>query len=73
MAKRLGDLLIEEGIIQDDQLGKAIEEQQKTGEPLGRILVQMNYITEEALYYFQLNTLERKLTYLNLLNCINKL
>ncbi len=52
MAKRLGDLLREENLITEEQLAKAIEEQQKTGEPLGRILVRMGIITEDALYYF---------------------
>lgn len=52
MAKRLGDLLREENLITEQQLNEAIENQQKTGEPLGRILVRMGFITEEALYYF---------------------
>src|SRR6056297_1027848 len=52
MAKRLGDLLLEENLVTKEQVEKAIEEQQKSGEPLGRILVRMGFITEEALYYF---------------------
>lgn len=52
MAKRLGDLLREENLITEEQLLHAIEEQEKTGEPLGRILVRMGAITEEALFYF---------------------
>jgi type IV pilus assembly protein PilB len=52
MAKRLGDLLLEENLVTQDQIMKAIEEQQKTGEPLGRILVKRGSITEEALFYF---------------------
>ncbi len=52
MAKRLGDLLLEESLVTEQQIQRAIEEQQKSGEPLGRILVRMGYITEEALYYF---------------------
>jgi len=52
MAKRLGDLLREENLITEEQLNEAIENQQKSGEPLGRILVRMGLITEEALYYF---------------------
>ncbi len=52
MAKRLGDLLLEENLVTQEQIQKAIEDQQKSGEPLGRILVRMNIITEEALYYF---------------------
>ncbi|HPI02901.1 MAG TPA: ATPase, T2SS/T4P/T4SS family [Candidatus Goldiibacteriota bacterium] len=52
MAKRLGDLLLEENLITEDQIKRALEDQQKSGEPLGRILVRMGFITEEALYYF---------------------
>jgi type IV pilus assembly protein PilB len=52
MAKRLGDLLLEENLITEDQIKRALEDQQKSGEPLGRILVKMGFITEEALYYF---------------------
>jgi len=52
MAKRLGELLLEENLITEEQLERAIEEQQKTGEPLGEILIRLNYISEEALYYF---------------------
>jgi type IV pilus assembly protein PilB len=52
MAKRLGDLLLEENLVTNEQIMKAIEEQQKSGEPLGRILVKRGSITEEALFYF---------------------
>jgi type IV pilus assembly protein PilB len=52
VAKRLGELLLEENLVTAEHIQKAIEEQQKTGEPLGRILVHMNFITEEALFYF---------------------
>ena len=52
MAKRIGDLLLEESLITPDQLQKALEEQQKSGDQVGKILVRMGFITEEALYYF---------------------
>jgi len=52
LAKRLGDLLLEESLVTEGQLQKALEEQNKSGEPLGRILIRMGFITEEALYYF---------------------
>lgn len=52
MSKRLGELLLEENLVTPEQIQKAIEEQQKTGEPLGRILVRMGVITEDALFYF---------------------
>ncbi|MBP7792057.1 MAG: Flp pilus assembly complex ATPase component TadA [Candidatus Goldbacteria bacterium] len=52
MAKRLGELLLDENLVTEEQIKKALEEQQKTGEPLGRILVRMGFITEDALFYF---------------------
>ena len=36
---RLGDLLVENRIIQQDQLDAALEEQRKLGRKLGRILI----------------------------------
>ena len=47
--KRLGDLLIEAGLITTEQLEKALYTQKKTGERLGRTLVTLNYITEEKI------------------------
>ncbi len=52
MAKRLGDLLLEEGLVTQEQIMLAIQSQQKSGEPLGRILVKLGSITEDALFYF---------------------
>lgn len=52
MAKRIGDLLLEESLITPDQLQQALNEQQKSGDQVGKILVRMGFITEEALYYF---------------------
>ncbi len=45
--KRLGEILIEEGVIGDDHLVAALEEQQRTGELLGETLVKMSYATED--------------------------
>ncbi|MEI7640781.1 MAG: ATPase, T2SS/T4P/T4SS family [bacterium] len=52
MAKRLGELLLEENLVTEEHIKQAIDEQKKTGEPIGRILVKLGFITEEALYYF---------------------
>lgn len=52
MGKRIGDLLLEESLITPDQLQQALEEQQKSGDQVGKILVRKGFITEEALYYF---------------------
>ena len=44
--KRLGDLLSEAGLITRDQLDKALTVQKKTGERLGKVLINLGYITE---------------------------
>jgi len=49
MALRLGDILIEKRIITPEELKKAVNEQQKTGEILGKVLVRMGLITERKL------------------------
>lgn len=46
--KRLGDLLVEAGNISKEQLDKALSVQSKTGERLGRALINLGYITEKA-------------------------
>lgn len=47
--KRLGDLLIEAGLLSGEQLEKALKVQKKTDERLGRILLNLGYITEESM------------------------
>ncbi|MBI4712210.1 MAG: hypothetical protein HY762_02725 [Planctomycetes bacterium] len=44
--KRLGELLIDDGLITNDQLQVALKEQQKTGGLLGETLVKLGAITE---------------------------
>ena len=44
--KRLGELLLQEGVITQEQLDESIEEQQKTGELIGDILVRRGFATE---------------------------
>lgn len=44
--KRLGELLLQEGIINDEQLKEALEEQEQTGELIGEILVRKGFVTE---------------------------
>lgn len=50
--KKLGEILLEEGMITEEQLEKAIAEQEKTSESLGTILVKSGFITEDVLYHF---------------------
>lgn len=46
---RLGEMLVLQGYISEEQLSFALEEQKKTGKRLGRILVQLGYLPEERL------------------------
>lgn len=47
--KKLGDLLVEVGLLDENQLNNAIKIQKKTGEKLGKILVREGYLTEEQI------------------------
>ncbi|MCK8600223.1 type IV-A pilus assembly ATPase PilB [Desulfoferrobacter suflitae] len=49
MAKKLGELLMEEGLLKPDQLKRALDEQQHTSERIGSILVKLGFITEDDL------------------------
>ncbi len=45
-ARRIGDLLIEKGVLTADQLRIALTEQRKRDEPLGKIIVALGFATE---------------------------
>jgi type IV pilus assembly protein PilB len=47
--KRLGDLLLENGLITEEQLEEALFEQKKSGLPLGTLLTQKGIISEQQL------------------------
>ncbi len=47
--KRLGEILIEQGVITPLQLDEALQRQRLTGEFLGRVLVSMGYCDEQAI------------------------
>ncbi|MDY0397761.1 MAG: GspE/PulE family protein [Desulfuromonas thiophila] len=49
---RIGDLLVSEGIISDDQLQLALQAQKATGHKLGHTLVEMQLISEDELLAF---------------------
>lgn len=51
-SQRIGDRLIEMGIISVDQLNVALREKQKTGKMLGEVLVALNFIDEATLVRF---------------------
>jgi type IV pilus assembly protein PilB len=46
---RIGELLLKHGYITEAQLNKALEEQKKTGQRLGRTLVSLGFMQEERL------------------------
>ncbi|CAK9331485.1 type II secretion system ATPase GspE [Thermoanaerobacter kivui] len=47
--KKLGELLVEVGLITEEQLKHAMEIQSKTGEKLGKVLIKQGYVTEEQI------------------------
>jgi len=52
LKKRLGDLLVEEEIISEEQLMSALSAQKETGRKLGAVLIESGTITEEQLLRF---------------------
>ena len=46
---RLGDLLVEKGLINEDQLMQSLAAQKKTGQKLGRTLISSGLVTEEQM------------------------
>ena len=47
--KPLGRILVEKGVISDDQLRIALQEQGKTHQPLGRLLVGLGFLSEATI------------------------
>ncbi|MFQ5606684.1 MAG: GspE/PulE family protein [Candidatus Zixiibacteriota bacterium] len=47
--KRLGEMLIEKGLIERDRLGAVLQEQETSGQRLGEMLVSRDIITEDQL------------------------
>ena len=47
--KRLGDQLIDKGIVTSDQVAIAITEQKKSGKPLGQTLVDLGFVSESIM------------------------
>jgi predicted transcriptional regulator len=47
--RRLGDIFVERGIISDEQLREALEQQRETGGKLGEVLVELGFITRVGL------------------------
>ncbi len=49
---RLGDLLIEHKVISQGQLQSALEDQKKSGRKLGRVLIELGYLSDDQLLNF---------------------
>ncbi len=47
--RRLGDILLDADIINQDKLSIALTEQKKTGEQLGRIIVKLGFVPEQVM------------------------
>ena len=52
MVRRLGDLLVAEGLVKEEQLRQALAEQKGKTDKLGSILVRLGFISEEQLIGF---------------------
>ena len=52
MSVRIGELLVKDGIIKQEQLTRALEEQKKTKGRLGSCLVKLGFVTEEDVTTF---------------------
>jgi type IV pilus assembly protein PilB len=50
--RRLGDLLVADGLLSADQLKKALAEQKGSPEKLGSVLVRLNFVNEDQLIGF---------------------
>jgi MSHA biogenesis protein MshE len=46
---RLGDLLVQQKLISQEQLGAALEKQRQSGRKLGRVLVEHGFVTEDEI------------------------
>jgi type IV pilus assembly protein PilB len=51
MALRLGDILIQQGVIDEERLTAALSDQRAFGGKLGRTLVDLGYVTEDQLVH----------------------
>ena len=52
MALKIGDMLLKAGMISQEQLEKALKEQQSSGSKLGSVLAKLGFITEDEILQF---------------------
>jgi MSHA biogenesis protein MshE len=62
---RIGDLLIQNSVITEDQLMTALADQKKTGRKLGRTLIDLGYVDEDSLLSLLSRQLEIPFVQLN--------
>src|SRR5882757_6324496 len=53
---RIGDRLVEQGLISVDQLNVALHEKRKSGKMVGQVLVELSFISEATLATFLAET-----------------
>ena len=46
---RLGEILVQQKLLTDEQLGAALQDQKRTGRKLGRVFVENGFVTEEQI------------------------
>ena len=46
---RLGEILVQQKVLTEDQLRLALEEQKRSGRKLGRVFIEKGFVTEEAI------------------------
>jgi len=61
---RLGDLLVEQGAITNDQLMHALADQRATGRKLGQTLIENNFVTEDTI--LEILSKQLNIPYINL-------
>ena len=49
LKKRIGEILVEDGVISPEHISEALEHQKKEGGMIGQILIKLGYLSEETL------------------------
>ncbi|GAB2669066.1 GspE/PulE family protein [Vibrio panuliri] len=68
LRKRLGDLLVEEGIITEQQVEQALQAQKASGRKLGATLIDLGFLTEKQMLSFLAQQLDVPLIDLSRMN-----
>lgn len=58
LRKRLGDLLVEEGIVSEDQIQQALSAQRSTGQKLGDALIDLGLLPKSKCWSSCLSNLD---------------